>query len=623
MIVYMNDKSKFVNDVVDDNIDDVIERKYKEITGHRVSDNEKRSWRNSLLFMKDIVHDQEIPNDSGIAIEFHIPRSSNRVDFIITGKDANEKRSVVIVELKQWEKVTLTEKDGIVNTYVGGRNSDHLHPSYQAWSYAALMSDFNEAIEKDNIQLKPCAYLHNCDQPEIIRNDFYKEYTDLAPAFLKSDKRKLKDFIRQHIKHGDKGETLYRIEHGVIKPSKNLADALSGLLKGKREFTLIDEQKLVYETAISLTDQAKKSIGKRVLIVNGGPGTGKTVVAINLLVKLTEKEYICQYVSKNSAPREVYKEKLTGSMKPTRFDNLFTGSGSFHEAADNTFGALIVDEAHRLNAKSGMFNHLGENQIKEIIKSARCSIFFLDEDQRISFLDIGSKDEINKWAKEFHVPVEELTLKSQFRCNGADGYLAWLDNTLAIRKTANLFLDDTPYDFKVSDSAEDLKRLIYAKNEEANSARMVAGYCWSWASKKDSKAMDITIGTFQAQWNLTEDGSKWIIKKNSVSEVGCIHTCQGLELDYIGVIIGPDLIVRDGEVITRGEQRDRHDKTMKGFKSQLKAKRKETLEKADAIIKNTYRTLMTRGMKGCYVFSTDPETNQYLKDRMKQTATTP
>ncbi len=263
-----------------------------------------------------------------------------------------------------------------------------------------------------------------------------------------------------------------------------------------------------------------------------------------------------------------------------------------------------------------MFQNKGENQIKEIIKAACFSVFFLDEDQRIHWRDVGEGEEIVNWAKKCRASVTELALESQFRCNGSDGYLSWVDNLLHIRDTAQTTLEGINYEFKVCDSASELRDLIYARNRESNKARMVAGYCWDWVSKNNPKLDDIAFikDGFSAKWNLKDDGSLWILKPDSVTEVGCIHTCQGLELDYIGVILGKDLLVRNGVVMTDGGKRSKHDASIKGYKKFLKQHPKEARKKADSIIKNTYRTLMMEGLKGCYVYSVDPETNTYLKE---------
>ena len=355
---------------------------------------------------------------------------------------------------------------------------------------------------------------------------------------------------------------------------------------------------------------------KNVLIVEGGPGTGKSVVAINLLTELTRRGNVTQYVTKNSAPREVYQVKLSGKFTKTRIANLFSSSGSFYNLESNTFDSLIVDEAHRLNAKSGLFSHLGENQIKELINSSKFCIFFIDEDQRVTLKDIGKKSEIAWWAKTLGAKVTSLELASQFRCNGSNGYLAWIDNLLQIRETANESLEDINYDFQVINDPVVLHKKIIDLNRENNKSRLLAGYCWRWISKNNPEAKDIIIGDYKATWNLNSHGQAWIIHPDSVSEVGCIHTSQGLELDYVGVIIGPDMIVRNGKIITDVTKRATSDQSVKGMKNRLKENPEEAKDIADMIIKNTYRTLMTRGMKGCYIYSVDPETQDYFKKHL-------
>lgn len=615
MIVYLANKSAFLEDVFENRIADRILSEYQTRFRRSVGNAELQSWTNSMHYMQRVLADNAIPENTGVAIEFNIPQTSKRIDMILTGMDAERRKTAVIVELKQWTDAETTDKDAIVSTFLGGTVREVSHPSYQAWSYAALLEDFNDAVRTTPIHLRSCAYLHNCESGVAIHSSFYAAHTDRAPAFLKADAAKLREFIRRYVKYGDDGDAIYRIRDGTIRPSKSLADSLQSLLKGNQEFLMIDDQKIVYETAINLAKRAANG-EKQVLIVEGGPGTGKSVVAVNLLVALTGAGQVVQYVTKNAAPRAVYESKLTGAMTKTRISNLFTGSGSYTETAKNTFDALIVDEAHRLNEKSGLFQNLGDNQVKELIESARCSVFFLDEDQRVTFKDIGDKTEIRRWAHHCGAKVHELALASQFRCNGSDGYLAWIDNTLQIRETANTTLEGINYDFRVFDSPRDLRDEIVRLNRDSNKARIVAGYCWDWVSKKNPSRMDIVLPehSFSARWNLTDDGSLWILKPESVSEIGCIHTCQGLELDYVGVILGPDLVVRDGVVETRADERSAGDSSVKGFKKLFKESPDLARKRAEAIIKNTYRTLMTRGQKGCFVFATDPETNTFLRD---------
>jgi DUF2075 family protein len=614
MIVYSATKRAFVEDVRSNRIAEIIENEVLRKLNRNSPRNEKLSWENSLQYMSQVLWDEGIPSAAGVAIEYNLPMTNRRVDFILTGKDANRNDTSVIIELKQWQEVKKTNKDAIVKTRFQHGEKETNHPSYQAWSYSALIEDYNDTVRKESIRLLPCAYLHNMKSRDVINDPFYSEHTSRAPVFISPDALKLSEFLKQHVKYGDSDNIMYRIEHGVIKPSKNLADALASMLDGNPEFLMIDEQKLVYETALNLAYKAQKS-RKQTFIVKGGPGTGKSVVAINLLAELTKRELLVQYVSKNAAPREVFKKKLTGSRKKTHIDQMFKGSGAYTEIEANKFGALIVDEAHRLNEKSGLYGNLGENQIKELIVSSRFNIFFIDEAQRVTLQDIGTVESIKRWSNELESDVTELELTSQFRCNGSDGYLAWVDNSLQIRETANSTLDDIDYDVKVFDDPNQLRAAIFEKNRLSNKARLVAGYCWDWASKKDKEQFDIVIPqyNFKAQWNLTEDGSLWMIAENSVNQIGCIHTCQGLELDYIGVIIGEDFVIRDGVAFTDASKRSSNDRSIRGFKTMLKKDPEKATQLAAEIIKNTYRTLMTRGQKGCYIYCVDAETGDYFK----------
>lgn len=624
MLIYDGLKSDFMadteNDVLETKLYDTIKQKMNRSTGL----SELNSWRNSLKEMYITLNDSAIPSDAGVAIEYNIPQTSKRVDFLISGYDDNNKGNVIIIELKQWEQLQAVEgHEAIVETYTGGANRRVVHPSYQAWSYAALIKDYNQYVQDEDVELHPCAYLHNYPRKDNDPLDA-KQYEDVlsdAPAFTYGQRDALRSFIKKNIKTGDGEDTLVKIEHGKIKPSKQLQDSICGMLKGNKEFIMLDEQKVVYETILNLSTKCQKDNKKRTIIVEGGPGTGKTVVAINLLAELTKREQFAQYVSKNSAPRIVYGYKLKGSMKRNSVDNLFKGSGCYTDAPLNSIGTILADEAHRLNEKSGMFQNLGENQIKEIIHASRCSVFFIDESQRVTTSDIGSVEEIEKWAQKEHSEVFRMELISQFRCNGSDGYLAWVDDVLQIRDTANYDLEGIDYDIRICDSPMEMEHIILEKNSIRNRARILAGYCWNWPkeTRNDVNYHDIKIGDYGISWNL-DGGDAFAINPDSVHEAGCIHTSQGLEFDYVGVIIGDDMRYENGEIITDYSKRAKTDQSMKGIKGIAKNNPQEANRLADEIIKNTYRTLMTRGMKGCYVYCTDSKLSEYLKERLNKEA---
>jgi DUF2075 family protein/chromosomal replication initiation ATPase DnaA len=619
MIVYSETKTKFLDDVRSDEIDDIIENRVYTKLHHRTSDSEKRSWANSLSYMYRVMEDRRIPKDSQVAIEYRVPNSNKRIDFMICGEDKKHVESVVLVELKQWEEAKkIDSSDGLIETWLHGGMRQTTHPSYQAWSYTSMIEDYNADVRKHHIELKPCACLHNykIKQNDDLLASCYKYYIDKAPVFAKGDSKKLSDFIVKYIHKGNP-DVLYHIEKGKIIPSKSLQDSMVSLLRGRKEFTLIDDQKVIYERALQISKTPSER--KQVYIIHGGPGTGKSVLAINLLVAILNQAKNVMYVTKNSAPRNVYMKKLrNGKYRKTYIDNLFKSSGSFMNSENNEFDCLLVDEAHRLNEKSGLYHNLGENQIKEIIHAAQFSVFFVDDHQIVTATDIGSTDEIKRWCREFNAEVYEDTLLSQFRCNGSDSYLSWIDRVLDINPEAT---DEFDYDFdiRICDTPQEVRELIEEKNKENNKARIVAGYCWNWIKdgKNSSDVYDIKIGDFKMSWNLG-NSSTWAIDPDSVKEAGCIHTCQGLEFDYVGVIIGDDLRYENGQIVTDLYQRARTDQSIKGLKEWMKNDPEGARQKADQIIKNTYRTLMTRGQKGCYIYCTDPGLQAYLKKMLPE-----
>lgn len=618
MLIYEGTKNNCLSSVEQDTIAVEIENNIYERMHRHTAKNEFRAWENSMEYMYKVLNDQDIPSDAGIAIEYNIPQTSKRVDFLISGYGNKENANVILIELKQWDELkAIPGRDGLVETYTGNAVRQVVHPSYQAWSYAMLISDYNASVQEGMVSIFPCAYLHNYrrHKPDPLDAEQYEAYLEDAPAFTRGEVTKLRDFIKKNIRTGDNKELIYKIDSGRIKPSKSLQDSIAKMLKGNREFIMLDEQKVIYEEILNESRLSVKDDKKRVVIVKGGPGTGKSVVAVNLLAELTKEDQFCQYVSKNSAPRNVYRKKLKGSIRKSSVDNMFKGSGIYTETDNNMIDTVLVDEAHRLNEKSVMFHNMGENQIKEIIHAAKCSVFFIDEGQRVTLQDIGRVDEIKKWAEKEKAQVTEMELVSQFRCNGSDGYLAWLDNTLEIRDTANFDMEDINYDIRILDSPEKMQELIIERNRTShNRARILAGYCWNWKKEgvNDPSVHDIKIGDFEISWNL-KNTTTFAIDEDSIHEAGCIHTSQGLEFDYVGVIIGDDMRYENGMVVTDFTKRARTDQSLKGIKKLYKENPELANKEADEIIKNTYRTLMTRGMKGCYVYCTDQGLAAYLK----------
>ncbi len=616
MIVYSADKRQFVQDVKQKVIASKILDLIRERGLNAGQEREFVAWHNSMVFMRDIVDDADIDDDVQIAIEYNIPQTSKRVDFIISGTDANNKENIIIVELKQWSKAEKVDDDMhfSVRTFVANDNRIVCHPSYQAYSYSRFLVNYSQTIYERHIHLIPCAYLHNYlpAYKPALSAEIYKDWFTSAPFFIMDEAQQFSDFIKQYVtKKSPHGDLLYLIEKGRIRPTKSLQDALSTMVRGTPVFDLLDEQAVCFDMCIRTMLQCLKDQKKRTILVQGGPGTGKSVLAVNLLMHFITCSCNAAYVTKNSAPRQAFLSILSGNKAENiaEISQLFRSPFGLSQVPANSYDCLIVDEAHRLVKKMyGDWN--GENQVKECINASLLTIFLLDEDQAVTTKDIGSVQEISKWCRHLKSTIimrEETKLYSQFRCNGSDAYIQFIDNILQ-REEESLAvpLSELNYDFRIFDDPCQMRDALREKNSINNKARMVAGYCYDWNVKNRRGEVDISLpGGFQAKWNLAND-KIWAINPRSFEEVGCIHTAQGLEFDYVGVLIGKDLSYDEstGRVETNKLAISKDDKTS-GIRG-------ASDEEARRLILNTYKTLLTRGQKGCYVYCEDDALRGYL-----------
>lgn len=612
MIVYKNSSKGFLDEVQSNKISRKIHDAVLNTFGwNKISDKEFSSWANSMQFMGNVIRGSGIADDCGILIEYNLPSTSLRVDFIISGHDETGKASFIIIELKQWKDAQNTNKDGIVTTKYHGECT---HPSYQAYSYKLFLKDFNQNVYDSSIQAYSCAYLHNYEQkqPEPLKSKIYESVLRDSPIYFQDDQTELEEFIRIYVGKGKGENILYQIENGNIRPSKKLIDLVSNLFEGNNSFTLLEEQKIAFENAKQLAVNAKK---KTVIIINGGPGTGKSVISMNLLGALIAKKNTI-FVAPNASFRDVMLHKLTSSFSANRVKHLFKGSSAFYGARKNTFDVVVVDEAHRLK-NDRAFMYKGKNQIEDIVKASKVSIFFIDEMQIIRPEDIGTSNEIERVAKENDAEIHFYSLKTQFRCAGADGYVKWVEDVLHLESTGNFDgWDKGSFEFKIFTNPNDLRDAIRQKANEGFNARMLAGYAWEWtaAEKGNSNAQiaDVSIPAFDFNmpWNSRSIGSTWAIDDAGINQIGCVHTAQGLEFDYVAVIVGNDL-----------QFDNRTNSYFTNWENYKDAKGKQGLKKHPAsiskLVRNIYRILMTRGMKGCYVYFLDPHVEAYFKKRMK------
>lgn len=612
MIIYQSTAKEFHEIVDSGKIIPAIENAFRLKLGRGIPPAEKGAYTNSLPQMERVVRRANVADDCGIMIEYKIPLTNFRVDFIVSGQDDQGNKNFIIVELKQWSKAFIADGDGLVESFTGHANRVVPHPSYQAASYKDFMGDFNENIANDTIAAYSCAYLHNYaeSQPEPLRATRYAGIIEKSPLFLRDDQEQLEAYLKKYVKYGKGMDILYEIESGKIKPSKKLVDYVASMFDGKDEYRLLDEQKVAFERARHIANNTKT--GKSVVIIKGGPGTGKSVISLNLLKTLLSDGLNSVFVAPNASFRETLVKKLAGTVPRARLKNLFMGSSGFFESNVNEFDALVIDEAHRLKQR-GAYMYQGYNQVDDVIKAARTAIFFIDDNQMIRPDDIGSVAEIKKYAEIYGAEVHEMELAAQFRCSGAEGYVNWLDDILQLRKTANYDgWEDGEFEFKIFDDPNEMRKAIKRKDAEGYSARILAGYAWEWTSPKegntDAQVNDVLVPEYEfaMPWNSRKVGSTWAIDPEGIDQVGCIHTSQGLEFDYVGVIIGDDLEYNDETSSFCTDYAKYHDKVgKKGLKNDPK--------ELNRLVRNIYKVLMTRGMKGCFIYCTNSQTNNLLK----------
>lgn len=664
MIVYQNTARGFMLDVDSFEIVDKIKEQFKKRAGKiNFNRSEEDSWINSLDKMERIIRNSGIADDCGVLVEFGLPSTSKRIDFIIAGRDEHDNENFIIVELKQWTEAESTDKEDVVVTPYFGRALT-THPSYQASSYKSYLSDFNENVYSKKLYPYSCAYLHNYVEkdPEPLKAANYAHSVSDSPLYFRHDHARLQEFICRHVGKGRGTEILYEIESGNIRPSKQLVDHVTGLFKGNREFILLEEQKVAYEVALKTGLSAEK---KTVIIINGGPGTGKSVVSMSLLGSFLKKRKNVFFVAPNASFRETLVNKLTQGKDTRRAKLLLTGSSKYYNVPENSYDILVIDEAHRLK-NSQAFMYQGENQVADLINAAKVSVFFVDNAQMIRPQDIGSDVEIRKQAGRYNARIIDLKLETQFRCDGAEGYVNWIDDVLEIDTTGNFDgWDKKTYDFFVADSPNTLREWVNSKVAAGFNARLLAGYAWPWTSAKNgnlnAEIADVNIPEhdFAMPWNSRQIGSSWATNEKGLGQVGCVHTSQGLEFDYVGVIVGKDLQFRfldkNGNEINPTEKRNVEDhqegfshdefydrmvadpvqpydfleeesfvqgefysKWENYFDIAGKQGLNKNPEKMNQMIRNIYRILLTRGIKGCGVYFCDSNLERYFRFRLSK-----
>ena len=626
MIIYAETRRKFLRDVDDNALAPKLRDAFRQRTGGVPADH--RVWADEYSRFSLALRGAEVSDDARVAIEYHLSAAGRfRVDALLGGNDG-ERDHAVIVELKAWDRAEATEIDGLVLAPVGGGRRVQ-HPCEQARRYKGLIVRFNEDVRASGVGLQAAAYLFNLHRrrPEPLEDARYRDAIEEARLFLADDVGPLRSFLGRYLRHPPHVDPIVLIERGRLVPAPALVDRVSRMLEGNEEFHLVDEQFEAFQTIRHALRAVDHDGRRHVFVVEGGPGTGKSVIAVQLLADALRRKAMAFLVAPNRAFRTTLVEALARGNHGYRDDgrDLVHSSWSFHAqdyAKSKAFEILIVDEAHRL--KDAAYQYRGKSMVEDMVRAARVSVFFVDETQRVQWADTGGVDRIRAAAAKFGAEVHDtLPLRAQFRCGGSDGYLAWLDDALQIRETGNFDAwASGAYEFRVFDRAEEVHAALRARNGE-NRARLIAGYAWDWPTKargRTAGATHVVADGLSLPWNFPD--TNWATAPDAIGQVGCVHTCQGVEFDWVGVLIGADLGVVDGRVVGYPERRARTDASLKGWKKDLRAagkdpvRRQKILERVQQIVKNTYKVLLSRGRRGCFVWCADPALRDYLRARL-------
>ena len=627
MIIYAETKRGFLEDVDLNRLERRLADGFERQTGSVPAD--RSVWADEYARFSNALRRARVDDDMQVAIEYHVSAAGrSRIDVLLAGNDG-ERDACLVLELKAWSEADVSDVPELVwSPYGGGTLAQH--PCLQARKYKGLILRFNADIRDKGIDIQSAAYLFNLvrRRPEPLEDPRYRHIIDESRLFLADDANDVSRFIEKHVRHRSRHDVLFLLEKGRIIPAPALVERVGRMLDGNEEFDLLDTQNEAFQVIRHAIAGVATAAKRQVFIVHGGPGTGKSVIAVRLLAEVLQSKRLGFFVAPNKAFRDTLVEQLARGSRDYREDGqtLFQSSWSFHAAdfmKDRLHEVLVVDEAHRL--KDEAYQYRGASMVEDMVRAARISVFFLDETQRVQWNDSGSEHRIREAARKFKAQVHPpFTLTAQFRCGGSDGYLNWLDDVLQIRPTGNFdnWADDH-YDFRVFDDAAALYRELKARNAD-NKARLVAGYSWEWPTEgrqRRGHVKHVTVDGLSLPWNFS--GENWATAADGIGQVGCVHTCQGVEFDWLGVLIGPDLRFEHGRVIGDPDKRARTDSSLKGWKKSRRqadgnaAATEAVLAKVEAIIKNTYKVLLSRGRKGCFVWCADPGLRDYLRDRLR------
>lgn len=590
----------------------MLQEQYRHQLGRSVSLSELRSWQRSFAVLSHDLHDAGL-DQIEVLVEHRLPLSSKRLDIMLCGIHPRTRTaSYVVVELKQWSRAHLIE--GTSDLCEIGDGRAYLHPAAQVQRYCTYLKDFIAALSAPDTDLAGVAYLHNATDAEVGGLWGYP-HDGWSRMFTGQRRGESIDFLRSHLDDTAGVSSADRFLNSAVAPSKQLMALAAEEVQSREQFVLLDEQQVAYSLVMRAVEQARTSNAKEVIVVRGGPGSGKSVIALSLLGELDRRGLSALHATGSSSFTQTLRR--VAGRRARRVQDIFKYFNSFSDAAQNSLEVLICDEAHRIRETSAnRFTRAslrtGRPQVEELINVARAPVLLLDEHQTVRPGEIGSVQDITDAASRLGLQTRVIDLDGQFRLGGSRVFEDWVLRLLELTPGGPIEWEGDPaFELSVDDSPESLEQRLQRHLERGDSSRISAGYSWPWSDPlpNGELAPDIVIGEWKRPWNNPKDSTHgdapgrpyWATDPKGFGQVGCVYTAQGFEYDRSGVIMGRDLVWRGEHWVAQPEfSRD----------SQVK---RGTIEEFDRSVRNTYKVLLTRAMKGTSLYSTDPETQALLK----------
>ena len=585
-------------------------------SGHRAGESEQNSWRRSLPALATDLCEAGL-GDVEMLVEYHMPLTSKRADVVLAGVHPETgEPSYVVIELKQWTAAYSFEDSAELVDVPGMPGGPKLNPILQVRGYCEYIADFARVLQDQPDALAGAVYLHNAIDPSLVDDLKAVPATTMGRVFTAADRGKFHEFLRSRLSDRRGNAAADLLLNSAAAPSRQLLKVAAEEVKNRSQFHLLGNQQLAVDLVMHQVDQAKKSNSKRVIIVTGGPGSGKSVIALELLGELARQGRSVLHATGSRSFTQTLR-KVAGHRAP-RVQKMFKYFNQFMTADANDLDVLIMDEAHRVRETSvdrytKAALRTGRPQVDELISAARVPVFLLDEHQVVRPGEMGSFEQITSYAKSLGLETVHIPLDAQFRCGGSAEYLDWVQRLLGLSEDEPTAWNPAPeFSVEVADTPWDLERRLLEKMDDGYSARMTAGFCWPWSDPKDGQLVpDVEIGDWARPWNAKGDrrvgdappSALWATQDGGFGQVGCIYTAQGFEYDWNGVILGPDLVWRNGRFVTdRSANRDPDFRSVKNV-SDLRFTR---------LVRHVYKVLLTRGMVGTILYSTDDETRDAL-----------